>query len=51
VNGILSEKERTLSRENIALFDNFKAYTGKKLTALTPTLYAALDKQSIYQLI
>ncbi len=49
VGGVLSEKERTLSRENIALFDNFKAHTGRKLIALTPTLYAALEKQSIYQ--
>lgn len=51
VNGIHSEKERTLSQENITLFDLFKTVTGKKLIALTPTLYAALEKQSVYQLI
>lgn len=50
-NGILSEKESTLSQENRYLFKRFCLYSDKKLISLTPTIYPSLEKQSLYQYI
>lgn len=50
-NGILSEKESTLSLENRYLFNRFCEHSNNKLISLTPTIYPSLEKQSLYQYI
>lgn len=50
-NGILSEKESTLSLENRYLFNRFCQYSNKKLISLTPTIYPGIENQSLYQYI
>lgn len=49
--GIVSEKERSLSQENISLFSDFVKNKGTFLFSLTPTLYEELPVQSIYQFV
>lgn len=48
---VLSEKEADLTNENRALFDDFKARTGKEIISLVPTLYKSLKVTSIYQFL
>lgn len=48
---VLSEKEADLTNENRALFEDFKARTGKEIVSLVPTLYKSLKVMSIYQFL
>lgn len=48
---VLSEKEVALSNENMALLQDYEKYTGKRMKSLTPSLYAELDVESIYQFL
>ena len=48
---VLSEKEVTLSNENMKLFNDFEKATGRKLISLTPTIYPELNVKSVYQFI
>lgn len=46
---ILSEKEVSLTNENMTLFKAYEAFRGRKLKSLTRSLYNELDVESIYQ--
>ncbi|SEM52839.1 4-hydroxy 2-oxovalerate aldolase [Prevotella sp. ne3005] len=48
---VLSEKEVALTNENMALFQDYANYTGRKMKSLTPSLYPELEVESIYQFI
>lgn len=48
---ILSEKEVSLSNENMALLKDYEVYTGTKMQSLTPSLYPELKVVSLYQFI
>lgn len=48
---ILSEKEVSLTNENKAIFEAFSATRGYALKSLTPSIYKALDVESVYQFI
>ena len=47
----LSEKEVSLSNENMLLFAEYERYMGVKMISLTPSLYPELEIKSIYQFI
>jgi len=47
----LSEKEVSLSNENMLLFSEYERFMGFKMTSLTPSLYPELEIKSIYQFI
>ena len=46
---VLSEKEADLSNENRTLFEDFRTFTGLRLVSLVPTVYKALNVDSIYK--
>ena len=46
---VLSEKEVSLTNENMTLFKAYEAFKGEKMKSLTPSLYKELDVESIYQ--
>lgn len=48
---ILSEKEVSLTNDNKAIFEAFSATRGYALKSLTPSIYKALDVESVYQFI
>ena len=48
---ILSEKEVSLSNENMALLRDYEVFTGTKMKSLTPSLYPELEVVSVYQFI
>lgn len=48
---VLSEKEMELTNENRTLFGDYHKFTGKKLVALTQSLYNELEVKSLYQFI
>ena len=50
-NEMISEKEMSLSSENLTLFKSFKSFYSKQLISLTPTSYKELHIQSIYSLL
>ena len=50
-NGVLSEKEATLTMENKELFSLFQTHYGVQLISLTPTLYNELKQKSLYQFL
>ena len=47
----LSEKEISLSNENMLLFAEYERFMGVKMTSLTPSLYPELEIKSIYQFL
>lgn len=48
---ILSEKEVSLTNENMTLFKYYELFKGEKMKSLTPSLYKELDVESIYQFL
>lgn len=46
---VLSEKERTLTEENMKIFNAFCKSTGRGLKSLTPSIYSNLIPMSVYQ--
>ncbi|MBO4743920.1 MAG: aldolase catalytic domain-containing protein [Bacteroidales bacterium] len=48
---VLSEKEISLTNENMTLFRDFHKNIGKELVSLTPSLYPEIQVRSIYQYI
>lgn len=48
---VLSEKEMSLTHENITILEAYEKVAGHKMKSLTPTLYPELDVKSIYQYI
>lgn len=48
---VLSEKEVALRNENMALFQDYENYVGKRLKSLTQSLYPELEVVSVYQFI
>lgn len=48
---VLSEKEMSLTHENMEIFSAYERTSGYKLKSLTPTLYKELKVESLYQFI
>lgn len=48
---VLSEKEMSLTHENMSIFNAFSVAINSKLKSLTPSLYKELDVESIYMFI
>lgn len=48
---VLSEKEMSLTHENMTIFEAYQQARGMKLISLTPSIYDDLDVVSVYQFI
>lgn len=48
---VLSEKEMSLTHENVTILQAFESSVGHKMKSLTPTLYPELEVESLYQFI